>query len=233
MTEINCLRCRHCKLLPYSDFTRDVVPIHCTKTKRNVPAHISTMCPIADPRPMMRKGRYTGGDKRRTATEAELAFLRVHYARMTWPALMGHCLRDRATIINIANGLGLVRGDRPERRLEAAQRARECKQSGGKIFNAAQSAYIQDCFARNHWPTKHFGQEPRKSQSEAIRAEIVARVAELDTNGKTWSWESIRSHMKWLSPSYKRETPQRNRRKRDYCKEWRKRRKSQKEPATR
>jgi hypothetical protein len=214
MTEINCLRCRHCKLLPETDMKDRRAIIFCGKGGHRREINLIG-CPLADSRPMIQNQVYTGGDKPRSATDAEKEFLKAHYPVAPWPYLLAITQRsDKMTVVHIANRLGLKRGDSPQRRREAAARIRASRMQRSEIFNEEQARYIEQCYASGLWPQKHFGRKQQKSESEAIRAEIVARVAELDKNGRVWSWESIRSHMKWKAPAYLRDTPERNRRRR-------------------
>lgn len=179
--------------------------VFCAKKQEPAPLILSG-CGLADA-----QSKYSGGDKTKFATDVEKAWLRVYYPQAPRPFLLAKTMRSHwMTVVHIANAMGVIRGENLARRKEAAARAHARRQKRGMIFNAEQSAYIEACFARDYWPRKHFGREPLKSQSEAIRADLIANVAALDEHSKVWTWDAIRSHMKWVSPSYQNNMAARN-----------------------
>lgn len=198
--------------------------IWCEKKQDRMPLILSG-CGIADPRTKYVNGRFAGGDRSRDVSEAEKAWMHVWYPVLEWSELQRVLLRPRVNIISIANRFGIARGDCVERRKKSAAVTQSKLRERGLRFNAAQCAYIEQCFAADYWPKKHFGREPYKTKADAVRAEIVARVAALDKYGRVWPWESIRSHMKWVSPSYRRDTSSINRKRRAQRREWDRRRK--------
>jgi hypothetical protein len=221
---IRCPRCRWCVPCTATNLRNSRTIVWCGKLGSLRPINLHG-CLMADPGMALKvKGRWRGGDKLRHAHEMEEAFLRAHYPSAEWPFLTSVLGRSRPSITHIANRLGLVRADKPEWRTAAAARTQRQRQKRGEVFNAAQAAYIEECFREDFWPRKHFGREPGKSRSEAIKAEITARVNALDVRGKVWEWRSIWAHTKWTSPSYKRDQAARNQRRRAYRNAWKARR---------
>jgi hypothetical protein len=188
---INCLRCRHCKLLPHSkaamEQSYDAVPIFCRRLKRNWPMQLAP-CPHADPRPYRARDARKGnpratGDFVKGITGVERVFLRVHYPRANVARLVALTGRDAGTLRALCNRMGVFK--------EAAA------VKHGRQWPHPQRAYIASCINSSFWPKRGFGAKTARAQQ--IREEIVARVAEL---GPARSWLEIRKYAKSLTPAY-------------------------------
>lgn len=243
---IGCLRCRHCVLLPHSDFSivlrpdgtpdEEVsVPIFCKKEQRARPARLWKRCFLADPRLQFRKTKggsrvYSGGDARCFATEAENEFLQAVYSRLEWGALLYATMRPKPTLLSMAVRRGLYRAEEALKvaLVNGAVAAKLAHQKSGRAFNDAQSAYVIARHLAGHRNEPFEGLPPELvwPRSGWGHPSFVARnrevkaaiVARAAELGPAKSWEAIRRHPEWKSKKYQAEHLDRKRaRRRKVC----------------
>jgi hypothetical protein len=189
---INCLRCRHCKMLPHSDFQYESVPIHCRKLGRNLPMRLQP-CLAGDPRRYIvakfrKRNPATHGDFVRDMSGPERLFLRHHYPSSPMEFIEAATGRKASTLRAICTRAGIYRA------AKAIKRGRE--------WPAEQRIYIESCINSSFWTKRGFGSKTQRADD--IRQEIVRRVAEL---GPERTWLQIRRYAKSLTPAYAARKP--------------------------
>jgi hypothetical protein len=188
---INCLRCRHAKLLPHTDFSKDIVPILCKQANRAVPIPFEG-CPIADPCPVnyrrMKNGQYRGGDRLHKMTRVENRYLRYHFTRSPMEKMCRDTGRKAGILRTICNNrMGLKRG-------ELGPKLRGWPQE--------QRDYIRMCINSTFWPKRGYGAQTQRAQE--IRDAIVEEVAK---RGPRRTWLEIRYYAKSQTPAYLERLP--------------------------
>lgn len=217
--QLTCLRCKHCKLLPETNMEQTMPVIYCAIKKDKSPLILSG-CGLPDPRPYdvrekkIKTWRDKVGDKLKHAGEVEEAWLLSNYWDATWERITGATMRSRLTLVSMGRHRGWKRSPRAIR--YKPEYPKQARQGSGMIFNDQQSAYILDCYDRDFWPEIcRNSTESGLLFNQGIRDVIVPEVNRLGDNGKTWTWESVRRHVRWKSPSYQRDIGKMNRIKRE------------------
>lgn len=193
MNQINCLRCRHCRLIDGINIG-DINPvIWCEKQQDRMPLNLSGSG-IADPRPYKH-----GGDKPYAATAVEDAWFKRVYPDGALEAISYYTGRTILALMNKASKLGIRRSEH-HRVIVAPQYSVESRRRTGDAFTVEQSKYIHECFDRDYWPRRGTTVE----QDKSIRADILNTVNAMSNNDKKWTWRSITRHVAENAPSRKR-----------------------------
>jgi hypothetical protein len=205
---INCLRCRHAKLLPHSSFEYENVPMHCKKLKRNMPLRYDP-CPYGDPRRyIVAKYRVrnpkTHGDFLKEISGPERLFLRRFYPTAPIEFLERATGRKRTSLRSLCTSAGIYRSEAAKVR--------------GRQWPHQQRSYVSMCINNGFWPKRGHGSKTPRAME--IKAEIVRRVNEL---GPERTWLQIRLYAKSLTPAYVAREP----RKKAGHVEWKERRRAE------
>lgn len=173
---VNCLNCRHCELLPHSDFSRDIVPIYCGKTGRNTPAKFER-CAITNPR--MRRARKAtqrsrSGDRSGRWTPAALAYLCARYGTEPGVQLTARLQRNPKVIATRAAHIGLRRD--PAFRLEVMRQTmqRAGTKNGSEPWTPKQIAALKRMYSSPLWPENGDRGEKSKAKWRVVLSVINA-----------------------------------------------------------
>lgn len=202
---IGCLSCRHCELLPHSDFSKlreysedSIIPIRCNKERRARPM-VWRDCPAADPRPAQPKklARYWKkygplGDRNGHATPALLAFLAAHW--QSAPADFLERVTGR-TVFKLNqmvryHGVGGVAAGKTRLHLMEPQKGRP-------HFTASQTEWLLREYSSERWPRPANSRLPADELSRRLEARrrVVDGVNGLNPDGPRWNWEQIGWHI--------------------------------------
>lgn len=196
MNQLNCLQCRHCVLLPQTDFTQRGTSIHCGARpvgEETGPRVVNFEgCPQAAPMPRSGTGlRYS-----KVADE----FLRQMMPRTDDKNGIARLMNR--SVMSIKHHCAKLKLKYP-RSAEAIKRSSDiARNANPSAFTVAQKEYICAVSRSDKWPGEGGVKKgARKAAHSRKRNAIVARVAEL---GPAKKWNSITHFVYRQSPAYQR-----------------------------
>jgi hypothetical protein len=190
---IGCLRCRHARLLPTTDFTAPEPRLRCAK--QGCAVALTSRCEIADPRPAKPRAlqKYCKkygplGDKLTHAGGVLLAYLKARWTEeiaATLEEYSGYTMAKLASIVRY-HKIGGIRVGK--------HRLHHMKPQPEKYFTPEQTEYLLAAYCSARWPRPliwNLAETERKARL-LERRRIVDAVAR---RGPRWNWRQIQRHV--------------------------------------